>query len=188
MATKQFTYVSQQAEQFLGYPVEQWYDEGFWEAHIYPEDREETVHYCVAQAERKLDHQFRYRMIKADGDIIWVHDVVSVIDDPLHGRLMRGLLFDASRYEDVQRAIMRKKEAAERATHTQAEYLEQMSHRFETQLRPMLHATDQLIEDGLTDSQLQAVQSIRTHTESQLQLVDELVESLDQGKKIGANN
>ena len=59
VATKQFTYVSQQAEQFLGYPVEQWYEEGFWEDHIHPEDRNGTVHYSVAQAERKRDHQFR---------------------------------------------------------------------------------------------------------------------------------
>jgi PAS domain-containing protein len=70
LATKQFTYVSKQAEQFLGYPVEQWYDEGFWENHIHPKDRNEAVQYCVSHSERKLDHQFRYRMLKSNGDIV----------------------------------------------------------------------------------------------------------------------
>jgi light-regulated signal transduction histidine kinase (bacteriophytochrome) len=112
----------------------------------------------------------------------WVHDVVSVVDDPVHGRLMRGLLFDASRYEDVQRSIMRKKEAAERAKHAQADYLEKMSHRFQDELRPVQNAANQLIISGLTDSQLEQVKAIRTHTEAQLKLVEELLESIETGR------
>src|SRR4028119_2170173 len=40
-ATSRYTFVSQQAEAILGYPVEQWLSEpNFWSHHLHPEDRE----------------------------------------------------------------------------------------------------------------------------------------------------
>src|SRR5512132_3414534 len=34
-----FTYVSEQAEKILGYPIEEWYEPNFLAAHLHPDDR-----------------------------------------------------------------------------------------------------------------------------------------------------
>jgi len=67
-----FTYVGQQAEDVLGYPVEQWYEKDFWAEHIYEKDRERAVNFCLQASERGEDYEFEYRMKTADGRIVWL--------------------------------------------------------------------------------------------------------------------
>lgn len=90
-----FTFVSKQAERILGYPLDQWLNEPkFWSKHIHPEDRERVVEFCVDAAHRKVDHNVEYRMIAANGNIVWLKDIVAVTvtDD---GRvLLRGIMVD----------------------------------------------------------------------------------------------
>src|SRR5262249_5986231 len=46
--TCQFSFVSQQAERLLGYPVERWTREPtFWQDHLHPEDRAWVIDYCA---------------------------------------------------------------------------------------------------------------------------------------------
>jgi PAS domain S-box-containing protein len=73
-----FTFVGHQAVEALGYPTEQWLEEDFWVEHIHPEDRLEAVEYCQRATDRGVSHQFEYRMIAADGGIVWLNDVAHV--------------------------------------------------------------------------------------------------------------
>src|SRR5918998_289677 len=74
-----FTFVSHQAETILGYPVERWLAEpSFWSDHIHPEDREWAVSFCQMAIEDKRSHTFEYRMIGADGKVVWIRDIVHV--------------------------------------------------------------------------------------------------------------
>jgi len=94
-STFRFTFVSQQAERILGYPIGQWFEgSGFWADHIHPDDRSQAVSFCLAASEKGEDHQFEYRMIAADGRIIWLRDIVTVeVTDGRPTRL-RGLMVD----------------------------------------------------------------------------------------------
>lgn len=75
----QFTFVSKQAERILGYPVECWLREpNFWADHLHPEDRHWATDLCHTATKRGEDHQFDYRMIAADGRIVWLRDIVTV--------------------------------------------------------------------------------------------------------------
>jgi len=77
--TLAYTFVSPHAEALLGYPVSRWLnDPAFWPDHIHPEDRDTTVQACLAATAQGLNHRAEYRMIAADGRIVWVHDVVTV--------------------------------------------------------------------------------------------------------------
>ena len=77
--TFEFSFVSKQAERLLGYPVEQWISQPtFWADHIFEEDRDWAINYCVKSTEEKKPHEFEYRMMAADGKIIWLRDIVSV--------------------------------------------------------------------------------------------------------------
>jgi PAS domain S-box-containing protein len=77
--TFHFEFVSKQAETILGYPVERWLnEETFWVDHIHADDRQWTYDFCVAQTKAMVYHEFEYRMIAADGRIVWLRDSVSV--------------------------------------------------------------------------------------------------------------
>jgi diguanylate cyclase (GGDEF)-like protein/PAS domain S-box-containing protein len=78
-----FTFVSREAENLTGYPVEDWTaSPTFWMDHMHPDDKAWAVDYCKNEAAKLLGHQFDYRMIAADGRTVWMHDVVRVIAGP----------------------------------------------------------------------------------------------------------
>ncbi|MHC4270030.1 MAG: PAS domain-containing protein, partial [Planctomycetota bacterium] len=78
VSTWQFTFVGAYAETLFGYRIEEWYQENFWQNHIHPDDREQTINYCVTSTQRLEDHEFEYRMIASDGQIIWIYDIAKV--------------------------------------------------------------------------------------------------------------
>ena len=79
--TGQFLYVSPQAERLFGFPLAHWLEPDFWAEHIHPDDRAKTVDYCLTATAALEDHYFEYRMLTADGGVMWVGDSVSVIVD-----------------------------------------------------------------------------------------------------------
>ncbi len=75
-----YRYVSPAAERVLGYPLERWTGEAdFWLAHLHAEDREWAPAYCEQATAERGEYQFHYRMIAADGRIVWLRDTVTVI-------------------------------------------------------------------------------------------------------------
>ena len=93
--TFRFTYVGPQAVEILGYPVEAWYQEGFWVNRLHAADREWAVNFCREQSKTDNHHEFEYRMVAADGRTVWLHDVVRVTrrDDQ---NVLRGFMIDVS--------------------------------------------------------------------------------------------
>jgi two-component system, OmpR family, sensor histidine kinase VicK len=94
--TVQFSYVSQKAERLLGYPVQRWLDEpGFWVNIIHPEDREWVAATCAAAVQDVRHLMLDYRVLAADGRVLWVRSVVHVTGDA-HGRASRltGVMLD----------------------------------------------------------------------------------------------
>ena len=107
LVTWQFTYVGPQAEKILGYPVSKWYEKNFWPEHIAEEDRETAVRYCKNTTSRGEDHVFEYRMISADGRIVWIRDAVTVILEDGKPSRLQGYMFDIteSRKSDARQAL-----------------------------------------------------------------------------------
>ncbi|MBZ4418656.1 PAS domain-containing sensor histidine kinase [Myxococcus sp. RHSTA-1-4] len=90
-----FTCVSKQAERLLGYPVERWYQEpDFWVTHVHPDDRVWAANYCREAAEQCLPHEFEYRMLAADGRIVWLRDIVTVVAEDGRPHRLRGIMVD----------------------------------------------------------------------------------------------
>ena len=103
-----FSFVSQQAERLLGYPVEQWVNEAnFWREHIHPDDREQTLNFCLAAVAERRAHEMTYRMIAKDGRIIWLRDIVSVIEEPGQPLQLRGVMVDISEQKRAEDALQR---------------------------------------------------------------------------------
>jgi PAS domain S-box-containing protein len=95
--TLALTFVSDYAEQMLGYPAARWLDDPkFWENLIHLDDRDTTT----AVRRRILaghGHELEYRVVAADGRVLWVRDVVHVVRDARgKPRRLRGVMVDIS--------------------------------------------------------------------------------------------
>jgi PAS domain S-box-containing protein len=102
--TGRFTFVSRGEEDILGYPVAQWLAEpNFWPNLIYPEDRSRTMAQCQEAVRQGRDHVLEYRVVAADGRLVWVHDTVRVIRDS-RGRphRLRGVMIDITERKRVE--------------------------------------------------------------------------------------
>ncbi len=97
-------FVSRVAEQILGYPVERWYTErDFWRDHLHPDDRERFL--AVRKTVTVEDHELEYRMIAADGRVVWFTDHVHVVtDDGSRPRRLRGVMVDVTESRRAQEA------------------------------------------------------------------------------------
>lgn len=79
--TFQFSFVSDTAEQILGYPRERWVTEPtFWaDTVVHPEDRNDAIAFCALATGKCQDHDFVYRATTVDGRTVLLHDVVQVV-------------------------------------------------------------------------------------------------------------
>jgi formate hydrogenlyase transcriptional activator len=106
--TFQFTFVSPYAETLLGYPVRRWLDEPtFWADHIHPEDRDWALKFCVAATREKKAHEFDYRMIAADGRVVWLRDLVHVLVENDQPKELIGVMVDITEKKDAEEALRR---------------------------------------------------------------------------------
>jgi len=92
--TRRFIYVGHQATDLLGYSVEQLYKKDFWISKIHPDDRELVMQSYPGKSNVYRHHELEYRIIKSDGSIIWLHDIVDV--EYKYGKpdLLIGFLID----------------------------------------------------------------------------------------------
>jgi PAS domain S-box-containing protein len=104
--TLQFTFVSDQAERVLGYPAARWLSEPrFWKDHIFADDREWVVDYCASATQQMRDDDFEYRMVAADGRIVWLRDLVSVVIEHGEATRLRGVMLDITARKQSDQAL-----------------------------------------------------------------------------------
>jgi len=93
--TYEFSFVSDKVKSILGFTPDEWLSKhNFWKSHIYPEDQEKAGRFCHLQTQLSRNHTSDYRMVKADGGIIWVKDIVTVINEDGRPKWLRGIIID----------------------------------------------------------------------------------------------
>jgi len=100
-----FTYVSQEAENLLGFSSEEWLTADFWYNHIHPDDSNWLEHVIQQQIEDKGDFSMDFRMLHRSGDYLWVRSIhnIEVENDRLIGR---GLLIDINDQKKTEARII----------------------------------------------------------------------------------
>ncbi|HEY8098286.1 MAG TPA: PAS domain S-box protein [Methylobacter sp.] len=92
--TFQFTFVSQKAQRLLGYPLNDWLKPGFWLDNLHPDDKSWAPDYCASCTRLLEPHDFEYRFIAQDGRTVWLHDIVTVVQEEGSPRWLRGIMMD----------------------------------------------------------------------------------------------
>ncbi|WP_372726684.1 PAS domain S-box protein [Nostoc sp. TCL26-01] len=105
LKTWRFTYVGPQAETLLEYPLSQWYEENFWLNHLHPHDREWAVNFCQEATARGKNHEFEYRMLAGDGRVVWLKDIVNVVQVNRIPVTLRGFMFDITDLKLVEETL-----------------------------------------------------------------------------------
>ncbi|MGH7390187.1 MAG: GAF domain-containing protein [Candidatus Rokuibacteriota bacterium] len=107
--TFRIAFVNRRAEAILGYSRHEWYaDPDFWVHHVHPDDREWAAALCRNATAEGRDHVMQYRMLAADGRVVWVHDMVRVLPGRADGRRqLRSVMVDVTERKQAELEIQR---------------------------------------------------------------------------------
>ena len=98
--TFRHTFISRQSESILGYPPQMWLDQpDFWAGKLYPPDAARAIHTGHEMANRGEPYTFEYRMVAANGDIIWIRENGVVLVENGKPVAMRGIFLDITRHK-----------------------------------------------------------------------------------------
>ena len=92
--TWMFQYVGPQAVRVFGYPLEAWYEEGFWEQHLHPDDRDRAVAFCAEALRGNERFELEYRMLSSKGEVVWLHDLFTVEFEDGKPKTFQGFMLD----------------------------------------------------------------------------------------------
>ncbi|MEO5377172.1 MAG: PAS domain S-box protein [Magnetococcus sp. DMHC-6] len=102
-----FVYMGPQVEVLLGYPKESWkyYEDLVHRIHV--EDRPKAIGFCQEMIKKGHDQDIEYRFVTADGKIVWVRNVVSVIfvNGVVQG--LRGFFVDITAMKKTEEELLR---------------------------------------------------------------------------------
>lgn len=103
--TSTFTYVGEQAVDLLGYSTEDWYQPGFWPAHLHPDDRERAVSRYREYSRTRDHYDHEYRMIAGDGRVVWLHTLVTVSRENGEPKTIHGFSIDITKSKQNESAL-----------------------------------------------------------------------------------
>jgi len=110
--TFQIVFVNRRAEAILGYSRQEWYaDPSFWVNRVHPDDREWASKLCREATADGRDHVLQYRMLTADGRVLWVHDMVRILAARADGRRrLRSVLVDITERKQAELEAQQQRE------------------------------------------------------------------------------
>jgi PAS domain S-box-containing protein len=106
-------FVSPQIYRLLGYTPDEWLaNPELWSTRLHPEDRQKILTQTAATNQNNEPLDREYRMIARDGNIVWVHDQVIQVNDPVDPRQIRrqGFLIDITERKQSEERIRRQLE------------------------------------------------------------------------------
>ncbi|MEH1774744.1 MAG: PAS domain S-box protein [Nostoc sp.] len=182
--TGNFTYVGPQTFEILGYPLSDWYTDNFWAKYMHPEDREWAIQYCQESSLSLNNYEFEYRMLAADGRVIWLYDIVNVVRDENGPQLLHGFMIDITdrkQAEQEREQLLEREQAArtdaETANRMKDEFLATLSHELRTPLNAILGWTQLLRTRKFNEITTgRALETIERNTRSLTQLIEDVLD------------
>ncbi len=190
-----FMFVNDRAESLLGYPLQDWISQpDFWSERLHPDDRDATLQLYSDAIDNRQSCEAEYRMIAADGRIVWVYDIATPVLDP-HGKLIatNGLIIDITDRQvalhERQQAEIALRETNDRlaatnqellrATKLKDEFLATMSHELRTPLNAILGMSECLTEGvfgAVNERQTKSIDTIHRSGQHLLALINDILD------------
>jgi PAS domain S-box-containing protein len=105
--------VGKRVVDFLGSSLEEWCQPDFWVQRLHPDDRECVVRRCREALVSGKDTAVEYRMLAADGHIVWIRHVVIGRPGTPGGESVWGVLIDVTQQRETERRLQEEKQLAD---------------------------------------------------------------------------
>ena len=138
-ATGKRLYMSPSVGRALGYPVDALYQMPMY-AYIYPEDRQELLEKTRALTLSGGQLTAQYRVVRGDGDVVWVETNFTLIDpdEPGGPAQMVSVARNIQARKEMEAALIEAREAAETAAAAKSDFLANMTHELRTPLNAII--------------------------------------------------
>ncbi|WP_269532441.1 ATP-binding protein [Chitinimonas sp. BJYL2] len=184
-----FTYVGPQAEILLGFPLHVWYSEGFLTTYLHQDDRHLAYKLFAEGQDRDNTIEFECRMLGANGKVVWVMLVATMIPDEAGERHLQGYMIDISarksteieldHYRNHLEELVEQRTKALAAANKELEaFSYSVSHDLRAPLRSVDGFSQVLLEDysdKLDEAGRQYLGRIRRATQNMSNLIDDLL-------------
>jgi PAS domain S-box-containing protein len=177
--TRQFTFVSRQAEDILGYPLEEWLKPGFWDSHIHSDERIFTANFSKMFAMKGQDHDLEYRFQSADGATLWFHDIVSVIKKDGEPYALCGAMVNITDRKMMEETLNKAKEQAEDATALKDKFVSLVAHDLKSPLISvvgLLTLMSRQLDKTLEPKHREMFAHIQKSGDRMIKMIDELLD------------
>lgn len=102
--THKISFISAQVEQILGFCPKQCCAEGFWDAHVHPDDVARVIQLRAAAIDPSVNYAIEFRMMSRDGHVVWLQDNFRLVVTAAT-TLLRGILTDISQRKLAEEAL-----------------------------------------------------------------------------------
>jgi two-component system, sensor histidine kinase and response regulator len=168
--SSRFSFVNQEAEVLLGYPLQEWLSQPtFWADHLHPEDRALVESCCSTAAAEDQPQKFEHRMITAAGEVLWLKSQVRAIGGALEGRELVGVMADITARKQAQ-------ESAEDANRAKSQFLANMSHEIRTPMNGVLGMAELLLDSELNPDQREILGILKASADSLLSIINDILD------------
>ena len=101
-----FTFVNDYARKLLGIQRGEWVDQpAYWYEHVHPEDREIALANVRSAQMPGWTYPVEYRMLKSDGTVLWVQEIITVIGEEEQVRGRRNVVVDITARIQAEEAL-----------------------------------------------------------------------------------
>ncbi|RLD52281.1 MAG: hypothetical protein DRJ05_17565, partial [Bacteroidetes bacterium] len=174
-------YVSPNVKEVFDFSVKEFISGDFLYAElILPEDTERVdteVAFYSKNGVKNFIHQ-PYRIVRKDGQIIWVDDFTSILRNE-NGDIIHylGYIVDITEHKQVEEELIKAKERAEESDRLKTAFLHNISHEIRSPMNGILGFTNLLLEPGLTsEEQHKYIEIIKNSGDRMLNTIDDLID------------
>jgi PAS domain S-box-containing protein len=182
-------YLSPHVEILTGYALEKFVNDwSFWPMVVIHPDDQAAAAAQAARLAQGEDSQLEYRLIRANGEIIWVRDSGRAEKDAIRQSiLVYGVVSDITGRKQAEAELAQARDQALEASRLKTELLAKVSHELRTPLGAILGFAELLelgVYDSLSEKQKPVVSEIIDSTHDLTCLVNDLLDQakLDAGK------
>jgi PAS domain S-box-containing protein len=104
--TQKYDYIGPQLKNILGYYPEDWKSFAQRDVLLHPQDRSSVQNYSAESTQRGEEHQLEYRIRHASGEMIWIHDVISVEMVAGNPKYLVGFMIDITDRKQLERDLI----------------------------------------------------------------------------------
>ncbi|MEA2151197.1 MAG: hypothetical protein QOD69_3027 [Solirubrobacteraceae bacterium] len=176
-ADQRIVYVSPASRSVYGYEPEAMVGRFGWEF-LHPEDLAAMTDDFSDRADEPDVITSRYRVLRGDGEYVWVEARIRTLRDPRTGEVVEfhTIARDIGERQRAEAELHRAQEEAERANAAKSEFLSRMSHELRTPLHAILGFGDLLARDDLRPAQCEHLRQITKAGRHLLELINEVLE------------